>query len=76
MTADKKERIYAEAAFAMHLIERWGMIAATPDGEDSAGRAKLRPLSATEVVDRACDVSSTAFMAFRLRGWLETDPTT
>jgi hypothetical protein len=30
------------AATALQMIERWGCIAAVPDGEDRAGRSRLR----------------------------------
>lgn len=59
-----------EARFAMQLIERWGMVDAAPDGEDKAGRSKLRLLDPIEVVDRACDTASFAMVAFTARGWL------
>ena len=42
-----------EANFAAMMIERWGMVAATPDGEDSAGRQRLRLPTPEELVERA-----------------------
>ena len=58
------------AAFAMQCIERWAMVAGQPDGEDSAGRAKLRRLTANEVAAHACDCTEKAFAEFQNRGWL------
>ena len=43
----------ARGGMAYKLIERWGMVAAIPDGEDSAGRSRLRLLTPEEMVDRA-----------------------
>ena len=60
--------------FAMECIARWGMVAGMPDGEDSAGRAKLRCLTPTEVATKACDCSDRAFVEFEKRGWLITIP--
>ena len=43
--------------FAAAFIERWGMVAAMPDGEDAAGRSKLRLMSPQELVDRAYETA-------------------
>lgn len=59
-----------EANFALACIERWAMVAAELDGEDSAGRAKLRRMSPDEVVAHACDCAAKAFAAFKDRGWV------
>lgn len=58
------------ATFAMALLERWGMVTASPDGEDSAGRQKIRSRDADETVKLACEISDRAFAAFADRGWL------
>lgn len=63
-----------EARFAMTLIERWGMVAAESEGEDSAGRAILRNCTPVEVVDRACTISIGAMEEFRKRGWMLAGP--
>jgi hypothetical protein len=42
---------------AASMIEKWGMIAAVEDGEDTRGRQKLRMLSPTELVNRAFETS-------------------
>ena len=59
-----------EARFMMAIIERWAMVAATPDGEDSAGRAKLGNLPIEEMVTRAANVAERSFKELESRGWL------
>lgn len=55
---------------ARDLIARWGLVAANADGEDSAGRAKLRLATPEELVARACDAAEKAYAEFEARGWL------
>lgn len=57
------------AQFAMACIEKWAMVAAEPDGEDSGGRLKVRRMTPSELVEHACQCSETAFKAFADRGW-------
>lgn len=57
------------ARFVMQMIERWGMVAGMPDGEDAAGRAKLRPATADEIVSHACICVEKAYAEFDKRGW-------
>ena len=64
-----------EARLASALIERWGMIMAVPDGEDSAGRQKLTLMPVGALVKRACDSAQQAITAFRARGWMLELPT-
>lgn len=63
-----------EARLASFLIERWGIVAATPDGEDSSGRAKVRALAPGELVEKACETATLAVQAFRDRGWVTLLP--
>jgi hypothetical protein len=63
-----------EARIATNLMEKWGMVAGVEDGEDSSGRSKLRCMTPTEVVDRACAVASEAMAEFRKRGWIIAGP--
>lgn len=42
-----------EAVIAGQMLERWGMVSAIEDGEDSAGRQKLRLATPDELVARA-----------------------
>ncbi len=60
--------------FAKSIITQWGLAAGTIDGEDSAGRAKLRSRTPDEVVMFACDVAEKAYAEFAKRGWLEPTP--
>ena len=62
------------ARFAMALIERWGMVTGETDGEDSAGRQRIRLQSVEEVTERACGCATAAFAAFEKRGWLIAMP--
>jgi hypothetical protein len=77
---DKKVTIYqtevpnAEAQFAMALVERFGLVAGAPDGEDSTGRQKLQVLPVAEVVARAFDLSRATFDAAREAGWMVQVP--
>lgn len=59
-----------EARFAMACAERWGMVAGEPDGEDSAGRQKLRRMTAIEISKHACNVAQRLFGEMRERGML------
>lgn len=59
-----------QAAFAMHLAEKLGLVAGEVDGEDSAGRQKLRLLTSGEVAQRACAIAADTWEQFRKRGWL------
>jgi hypothetical protein len=63
-----------EARLAMSLVERWGMVAAAPDGEDSAGRAKGRLQSPEELVSRACRAAELVAAECRARGWFVEAP--
>ncbi len=54
----------------MQLIERWGIVAAAPDGEDSAGRVKVRLATPEEIVARACQTAQIAMEQFAHKGWL------
>ena len=66
------ERLHPDwrARLATLLIERWGIVAGDVDGEDSAGRSKLRLLTTDELVTRACDTAGAAIMEFQKRGWV------
>jgi len=58
-----------EAAFACALVERWGMIASIADGEDSAGRSRLRLATPEELVERALAIAELTYREIRARGW-------
>ena len=62
------------ATLAMELIGRWGMIAGMPDGEDSAGRAKLRVMTPDEVAKRAIECVAAAYATFDVMEWITAVP--
>lgn len=61
------------ASLAAHLVEIWGAHAETPDGEDKAGRQKLRRLTTPELVQQACDTADSLFREFNRRNWINQD---
>lgn len=74
-SAHDTEHLTAKARFACNLVERWGMVAARDDGEDSAGRHKIKLHSPTEVVSRAVEMTDALWVALRKEGWIEDIPT-
>lgn len=69
------EHLSPEGAFMMALVERWGMIMAEDDGEDSAGRQKARIMTVEELVTRAADIAELAFKTVRDKGLTVSAPT-
>ena len=69
------ERPTAEGMFALSLIEKWGMVQGSPEGEDSAGRAKMNQMPIAETIDRAFEMSELAFKRMRKDGLMNTLPT-
>ena len=65
---------HPEAALASQIIEKWALVAAVPDGEDSAGRQKCRLPTAQELAERACEIAARAFEQFEQRGWVQDIP--
>lgn len=59
---------------AKELISRWGMVSGIEDGEDTAGRAKLRLATVEEVVERACNASEAFCLEAEKRGWFVDIP--
>ena len=49
------------AMFAKEIIGRFALVAGSPDGEDSAGRAKLRRETASNIVEFACEVAERSY---------------
>lgn len=70
----KKQALSQKAAFVSEMLIRWGVIASSPDGEDSAGRAKGKLYPVNELVSRACNIADAAWFEFEKRGWLLTLP--
>jgi hypothetical protein len=68
VTVFKTETVDQVGALAYGFLERWGLVAAVEDGEDSAGRQKLRLPTPSEVVTRAFDIAEAATAEARKRG--------
>lgn len=60
----------ATAELAYRLAERMALVAGMPDGEDAAGRQKLRMMTPDEVTTRSCEIASKMMAEFEARGWL------
>lgn len=71
---NKREMMTPEAEFAWHFIEKWGMVAGVPDGEDSAGRQKLRVATPAEIVQRATETAEGFWQAIQAKGWVQDIP--
>ena len=69
------EHLDPRAKVALEMMCRWGMVAGSPDGEDSTGRAKLKLESEEEVVERACKMTALAFERFNRDSWITHFPT-
>jgi len=63
-----------EGRLVLSLLEKWGMVAGEIDGEDSAGRSKLRLPTPQELAARACNVAAETVAEMRKRGWLVQVP--
>jgi hypothetical protein len=72
---NERERFSFEASLACQFLEKWGMAMATEDGEDSAGRSRLRTMSPAEAVQRAFDMAQLACEEARKRGQVVLLPT-
>lgn len=68
------EMLTMEGRMAFCLIEKWGMVAATVNGEDSAGRSQIIELTPDQVVDRAVSITEKALAAFRSKEWIVQGP--
>jgi len=60
--------------FVTRFVERWGMVAAEEDGEDSKGRAKLKLSPPQDVVDRAFVITDLLFEGLEKRGLIMHGP--
>ncbi|KKL25562.1 hypothetical protein LCGC14_2404040 [marine sediment metagenome] len=70
----EREYLEQEARFVLELLVRWGMVAAEPDGEDSAGRQKLRLQTPEELTTRAFAVADLAMKKARKDGLVHVAP--
>jgi hypothetical protein len=62
------------ARLAAQFAERWALVACEIDGEDSAGRSKLRRLSPGELAVDVCRTVTALYEEFAARGWILTLP--
>lgn len=62
--------IQGPGRLALQLIEQWGLVAGEIDGEDSAGRSRIRRLTPAELVKDACATADAAWNELESRGWL------
>ena len=62
--------MYTVARLATDMAARFALVAALPDGEDSAGRQKLRMATPDELASRACGIAHSLWVEFENRGWL------
>lgn len=44
-------------AIVEKLVIEWGKLAIVPDGEDTSGRQKFRPMTVSELVDRSFEAA-------------------
>src|SRR6185369_14411497 len=70
MVVFRKTERNSRATLAMALIERWALVAAKEDGEDSAGRQNPALTSPVELVELACQIADLTITEFEHRGWL------
>ena len=70
----ENERPEAEAQMAFAFIERWGLAMGAPDGEDSAGRQRLKLMPPEELVDRAFTIAHLAIDRARSTGLIHQGP--
>ena len=69
-----REKLEKEAWIAATLVEKWGMVQAYADGEDSAGLQKMRLATPEEVVDRAFACAELLMEVARRRGHVHVAP--
>lgn len=68
------EMLEQEAKLAFAMIEKWGMVAGVENGEDTAGRQKLRLSTPKELVERAFECAKLGMDTARNRGLVHTIP--
>ena len=64
------KRLNMPAEIAVGLAEKYGLVAAMPHGEDSAGRAKLRLMTPHEIAERATETAKLLWLEFQKREWI------
>jgi len=68
------EQFEHEAEIAIQFVQHWGMVAGIPDGEDSAGRYKIRLQTPEELVERATTTASLLMATIRKKGLVYVGP--
>jgi len=63
-----------EARLATDIATRFALVAGIPDGEDSAGRQKLRLPTAEELAIRSCDLAKALVDEYAQRDWFMNLP--
>lgn len=58
------------AKLAEQIVNHCALIAAQVDGEDTAGRQKLKLMEPADVAKRACDIAENMVAIFDARGWV------
>ena len=66
----KTKALYSVAVMATEMSTRLALIACEDDGEDSAGRQKLRLSTPEEVASRSCAIAAALWAQFEQREWL------
>lgn len=74
VTVCNKVALVMVAQMATDMATRWGLVAALPDGEDSAGRQKIRAQEPGELAKAACDTAAALWKEFEARDWLVAIP--
>ena len=59
-----------EAKIAVEMVQKWGVVAAVENGEDSTGRARVKLMSTKELINRACEAAELLIEEFEKREWL------
>ncbi len=65
----RKSMLDQRAELALLMIEKWGMVQGYPDGEDSAGRARIGLMPIGKLIDRAFECADAAYLEIERRGW-------
>jgi hypothetical protein len=69
-----RKRPNLKAEVAMRLVEHFAIVAASEDGEDSAGRQAFKLQTPEQIVKRACDIASGLVDEFESRNWMVDIP--
>lgn len=58
-------------AVAMDIIKHCALVTGQDDGEDSAGRSRIKLMAAADVAKRANDIADILVSDWEQRGWVE-----